>query len=195
MVIWITGLSGAGKSTLSKHVVKRLRATNNAVALLDGDDIRDVIQDRHTAYDKNSRLVNAYRICRFARLLSQQGLHVVVATLSLFHEIHQWNRNNLCDYFEVFLQVELDRLKQRDPKGLYRHAQNGVIQNVMGIHLEIEVPLQPNLIINNNTDIDNNNTQNFNCMVDQIIQGAMQVCAANEGCQHGYGINRACNEI
>ena len=45
-VIWITGLSGAGKSTLAAEVAQRLRAEGQAVVVLDGDELREVLKNR-----------------------------------------------------------------------------------------------------------------------------------------------------
>ena len=149
-VIWITGLSGAGKSTIARATVKQLRAQGDQSVLIDGDEIRDAIRDPHTNHDPASRLVNAYRICRLTRLLSKQSQTVVVATMSIFHEIHAWNRDQLPNYFEVWVEVDLDALQSRDARGLYSRAQSGETKNVAGLDLDYERPLHPDLILTNN---------------------------------------------
>ena len=72
-VIWITGLSGAGKSTIARAAVSQLRARGELPVLLDGDAIREAIADPHTAHDPASRLANAYRVSRLAKLFADQG--------------------------------------------------------------------------------------------------------------------------
>ena len=47
--------------------------------------------------------------------------------MSLFHEIHSWNRENIENYVEVFLDVPLFELEERDPKGLYAKFKKGEI--------------------------------------------------------------------
>jgi adenylylsulfate kinase-like enzyme len=42
---------------------------------------------------------------RLCRVLAEQGVTVVIATISLFKEVHAWNRENLPGYFEVYLKV------------------------------------------------------------------------------------------
>ena len=138
MVIWITGLSGAGKSTIAKEVVNYLRCENQPCIFLDGDEVRKALEDPHIGYDYNSRLIIAKRISRLAQMLEQENIWVVVATISLFKEVHSWNRLNFKDYIEVYLRVELEVLKQRDSKGLYKRADKGEISNVAGIHYQKE---------------------------------------------------------
>ena len=149
-VIWITGLSGAGKSTIARATVKQLRTQGEQSVLIDGDEIRDAIRDPHTGHDPTSRLANAYRICRLAQLLAKQGQTVIVATMSIFHEIHAWNRDQLPNYFEVWVEVDLDALRTRDARGLYSRAQSGEAKNVAGLDLGYERPLHPDLILTNN---------------------------------------------
>lgn len=148
-VIWITGLSGAGKTSIASKVVQELRLRGAAV-LLDGDAVREIIADPSTGHDTASRLVNAYRICRMAQVLATQGLTVVVATMSLFHEIHAWNRRYLPGYFEVYLKVDLEVLRARDPKGLYSRSDYGDETHLAGIDIAYESPLSPDFVVENN---------------------------------------------
>ena len=148
-VIWITGLSGAGKSTVARATAEQLRQIGTTPVLIDGDEIREAIRDPHTGHDPASRLANAYRISRLAELMAEQGHTVIIATMSLFHEIHAWNRKHLPNYFEVWIEVDLLTLQTRDPHGLYSQAVNGVTHNVAGIDLTYERPENPDLILVN----------------------------------------------
>lgn len=140
-VIWITGLSGAGKSTLAKELVPRLRATGAPVVILDGDDLREVFSavssDNH---GRAQRLALARRYAALCKLLAGQGLTVVIATISLFAEIHATNRIELPGYFEIFLKIPLSELKRRDPKGIYRRYEGGELRNVAGLDLAVDEP-------------------------------------------------------
>lgn len=150
MIIWITGLSGAGKTTLAQHVTEALKHRGAPVVLLDGDALRWVVQDPAVGHDRASRLTNAYRIARMAKLLEEQGLTVVVATMSLFHEIHAWNRQEFREYLEVWLEVDSTTLRKRDPRGLYTRFEQGTQSNVVGLDLPCEKPRAPHLVLNNN---------------------------------------------
>ncbi|RKZ52792.1 MAG: adenylyl-sulfate kinase [Candidatus Parabeggiatoa sp. nov. 3] len=153
-VLWITGLSGAGKTTIARATQEILRSKGVCTVLLDGDQVRNVVRDETCGHDQANRLKNAYRISRLAKMIAEQGLVVIVATMSLFHEIHDWNRKNLPHYFEIYLKVDLAILQKRDPKGLYHKANRGKESNIVGVHLDIEEPQYPDLVIENNENLE-----------------------------------------
>ena len=145
-VIWITGLSGAGKSTLAHEVWERLRADGMHVALLDGDELREVfgsIEQKSQNHGREGRLALSRKYSSMCRLLATQGLTVVISTISLFHEIHQWNRANLPGYFEVYLAVPIDELRRRDSKGIYMAYDLGELTDVAGLDLPVDEPKAP----------------------------------------------------
>lgn len=114
-VIWITGLSGSGKTTLGKA----LQAALPDSLLLDGDELRAALGAEGKSFDAAGRLELAKTYARLARLLASQGKTVIVATISLFHELHAWNRENLPGYVEIFIDAPEEVRRARDPKGLY----------------------------------------------------------------------------
>ena len=143
MVCWITGLSGSGKSTLAANVACRLRAQGEAVVMLDGDELREVfgaVADNARNHGRAGRLALAMQYARLCRTIASQGLTVVIATISLFKEVHVWNRANLPGYFEVYLKVPVDELRRRDPKGIYRRFDAGELTDVTGLDLPIDEP-------------------------------------------------------
>lgn len=147
-VIWITGLSGSGKSTLAQCVAMRLQNQLVRVILLDGDLLRKVFvinyQDK-LRFHKNSRIKLAKQYGMLCQMLSEQGFTVVISTISMFQEIYSWNRKHLDGYFEVFLDIPLTELRRRDPKGIYRSYDQGLIKNIAGLDLKIDKPTNPNL--------------------------------------------------
>jgi adenylylsulfate kinase-like enzyme len=148
-VIWITGVSGSGKSTLATEVVDNLRASSHAVILLDGDELREVLGlevDCKSSYERKDRIKLAWQYTKICRLLARQGFTVVIATISLFREIHIWNRVNLPGYFEVVLNVSIDELISRDPKGIYKGYFSGSLTNVVGLDLPVDIPESPDCV-------------------------------------------------
>ena len=142
-VIWITGLSGAGKSTLAHQVAACLRAEGEAVVMLDGDELREVfgaVAANADNHGSEGRLALAMQYAHLCRVIAAQGLTVVIATISLFREVHAWNRAQLPGYFEVYLNVPLDELRRRDPKGIYRSFDTGELTHVAGLDLPIDEP-------------------------------------------------------
>ncbi len=151
-VFWITGLSGSGKTTVGQELTSRLRASGFHAVFLDGDELRAAFS-ADLGYSDDQRRLSAMRNARVCQLLSSQGVQVVCATISLFHEVHQWNRENIKNYHEIFLKVPLVELELRDPKGIYAQSKVQGKDQIVGIHLVPEFPENPDLTIDNHTGI------------------------------------------
>jgi cytidine diphosphoramidate kinase len=139
-VYWITGLANSGKTTLAKILVEQLRAEGIAAVHLDGDELREVYGDP-PQFDPPARRQIALRNARLCALLSRQGITVVCSTISLFHEVQEWNRENIPGYREIFLRVPLEILHARDHRGIYTQTA------VSGVHFAVEEPKAPDLIL------------------------------------------------
>ncbi len=142
---WITGLSATGKTTLSTLLVENMRLSGKKVILLDGDELRQVLSEN--AYTREERIALGMRYSRLCRLLSSQGVDVVIAVIGLFKELHEWNRENIPNYVEVFIDTPMAELRRRDPKDLYKNVDSGRIQNVAGIDLEVDFPYKPDIYL------------------------------------------------
>src|SRR3984885_3425815 len=147
-VFWITGLSGAGKTTLGRELWNRLRAAGRPATFLDGDALRAVIAE-DLDHSAGHRRRSAMRNARLCRLLAEQGGDVVCATLSLFHEVQRWNRENIPGYREIYLRVPMDELRRRDSKGIYAGAERGDTRDVVGLDVAAEAPEAPDLVLDN----------------------------------------------
>ena len=148
MLVWLIGLSGAGKSAIGTALRDRLVAAGRPCLFIDGDIMRELCGNDlgHTLAD---RRLNADRICRFGRYISEQGIDVVVGILSLFPESRAWNREHVPDYFEVYVRAPLATLEARDNKGLYARARRGELKDVAGIDLPFPEPERPDLVLDN----------------------------------------------
>jgi len=148
VVVWIIGLSGAGKSTLAEEVVAQVRRESTNIVLIDGDNVRAMFGN-DLGYSIDDRKKNADRICRMCQFLDEQGINVVCAILSLFPESRSWNRENIKNYYEVFIDTPLEELRKRDPKGLYKRFEKGELHNIAGMDIEFTRPMNADLVINN----------------------------------------------
>lgn len=143
-VIWITGMSGAGKSSVAAELLPRLVDRGVHPVLLDGDELRAALGlDGHFGHDSRHRLAFVY--ARLCAMVARQGHIVVCSTIALFHDVQAWNRANLADYFEVFLDVPAGELQARNSKGLYDVG----LRHVVGVDMPAEFPIEPDLRISN----------------------------------------------
>ena len=143
-LLWITGLSASGKTTISRLVVEALRQKGTEIVLLDGDDLRKVLNEDQS-HTRSERLRIGFVYCRLCKLLVDQGFDVVIATVALFSEIHEWNRQNIENYTEIFIDVPIEELVRRDPKKIYERFFDGEIKNVAGLDMEVDFPMNPHL--------------------------------------------------
>ena len=164
MVIWIVGMSASGKTSIGKEVYQQLKTHNHNVVFIDGDILRE-INGNDLGHTVSDRIVNASRISRLCKYLDSQDIDVVCAVLSIFSDWLAWNRNNISDYFEIYIRVSFDILLSRETKGLYRRAIAGEINNVVGVDIEFPEPLAPDLIIDNDVEV-----TSFREMADKIVK-------------------------
>lgn len=151
-VVWLTGLAGSGKTSIGNQLVELWRQTGAHVIHLDGDHLREVFS-REQCFTLDARLELSRSYSRLARMLSNQQSNVVVSTLSMFHEIHSWNRKNLNCYTEIFLDVSKEVLICRDQKQLYSRALAGENIDVVGLNVDAELPSSPDITFKNDGEI------------------------------------------
>ena len=147
MVVWVCGLSESGKTTLCNALWQLLKPCLPELVLLDGDAIRSAF-GHDLGYREEDRIVQIKRIQNMAKILSDQHMIVLVAALYANRDLLSWNRENIQDYFEVYLEASLDTLRLRDTNSLYARAESGEINNVVGMDIPWHAPESPDLIIN-----------------------------------------------
>ncbi len=150
-VFWITGLSAAGKTTIGRALSSHLRTSGCPVIFLDGDTLRTVVSN-DLGYNEKDRRTGAMRNGMMCRMLAEQGFDVVCATISLFHDVQRWNRENIPRYNEIFVRVSWDELKRRDTKKIYSDSRRAA--NIVGLDIQAETPEAPDLILENDNSLE-----------------------------------------
>ena len=146
-VFWVTGLSGAGKTTIGKLLYQHLKKKEKNVVFLDGDIMREVYQT--TDYSTQGRLKLAKQHGRLCKMLSDQGIDVVICVIAMYDECRAWNHENISKYHEIYLNVPMEELIRRDQKHLYSKVLKKEISNVMGMDIPFEEPKNPSMVIHN----------------------------------------------
>lgn len=143
--IWLTGLSSTGKSSVAGELRALLLRRGIAPVRLDGDVLRAALP-YPTGYERDERLDLARFYGRLAREFVQQGHVVICSTVSLFHEVQDWNRQHIPGYLEVWLRAPAAELQRRDRD---RRVYTGARGAVVGHDLAPELPRTPDLVIDN----------------------------------------------
>ena len=155
-VFWITGFSGAGKTTVGTRLYYRLKKTYPQIVLLDGDIIQRIFGAENIDYSKEGRKKRAFQYSELCKLLSSQGITVICCAIAMFDDVRIWNRQNIANYHEIFIDVDLKTLAERDVKGLYKKFRSGK-DAMVGVEDYAELPKNPDVVIRNsmaNSDIE-----------------------------------------
>ncbi|KAJ8963776.1 hypothetical protein NQ317_005975 [Molorchus minor] len=100
----------------------------------------------HMIVKKTSR-----RVAEVAKLFADAGQVCLCSFVSPFSEDREVARHIHKDsdlpFFEVFIDTPLEVCEQRDTKGLYEKARQGVIKGFTGIDQPYETPEHPDLVV------------------------------------------------
>lgn len=147
-VVWLTGLSGSGKSTIANQVERMLFQQGYSVSILDGDTLRTGL-NHDLDFSKEGRSENLRRTGEVASLFAETGQIVLASFISPHHKGRESVKNIVGDNFYLaHIDADIDDCISRDPKGLYKKAMFGGIENFTGIGQEYEKPEKADLTIN-----------------------------------------------
>jgi sulfate adenylyltransferase len=169
--VFFTGLSGAGKSTLARGLmVKLLEDGNRPVTLLDGDIVRTHLS-KELGFSKEHRSINVRRIGYVASEITKNRGIAICAPIAPYESDRQFNRDLISEYggyIEVFISTPLSVCEERDPKGLYAKAREGLVKQVTGIDDPYEEPRNAEIVIDSSTEDPESLAQKILLRVEQL---------------------------
>jgi len=146
-VLWFTGLSGAGKSTLAIALEETLFKRGFQVYVLDGDNVRSGLAS-DLGFSHEDRTENIRRVGEVAALFAHAGVICISAFISPYREDRAIARRAAgSKFYEVYVAADLATCEQRDPKGLYKKARAGEIQDFTGVSAPYEAPDSPEIVV------------------------------------------------
>ncbi|MFW6005959.1 MAG: adenylyl-sulfate kinase [Candidatus Bipolaricaulota bacterium] len=140
--LWFTGLPSSGKSTIAKEVENELRRRGLRVENLDADGLRKNLHP-DLGFTKEERGTNNKRIGYISKLLTKNDVATIVAAVSPFKEYRQIAREMVeeeGEFYQIYVECPVEVCKERDPKGLYEKAEEGIIPNFTGVSHPFEEP-------------------------------------------------------
>jgi len=151
VTLWFTGLSGSGKTTITELLEKELIFRfGKMVYRVDGDNLRTGLT-RDLGFSPSDRGESVRRAAETAALFADAGVITMVTLISPYREsrnnARSLHRDKGLPFLETFLDVPLDVVRQRDPKGLYKKADAGEIQGFTGVSAPYEEPLDPEITL------------------------------------------------
>lgn len=148
MILWFSGISGVGKTTIAKKTYKIFKKKNKNFIWIDGDEFRKIFND-DLKYSLKDRNKNAERICSFVKFISEQNINIILSANLTSNKYRIWCKNNLKDYFNIYIRSNLKILRIRDKKNIYN--QNQKLKNVVGFGIKNVKPIKVDYFIENNS--------------------------------------------
>jgi len=150
ITLFFTGLSGSGKSTLARIMYgKFIEDGKRPTTLLDGDIVRRNLSSE-LGFSKSHRDLNVRRIGFVASEITKNGGVAICAPIAPYTSTRRAVRELIEEHgamIEIYVATPLEVCEQRDRKGLYAKAREGVIPEFTGISDPYEEPEHPQLRI------------------------------------------------
>ena len=123
--LWLTGLPRSGKSTVAGLVAGRLRALGvEQIEVLDGDIVREGLC-RDLGFSREDRTENIRRIAFVSKLLTRNGVAVIVAAISPYREDRELAREEIQSFVEVWCHASVDACADARLQGPLREGPAG----------------------------------------------------------------------
>lgn len=153
ITLWMTGLSGSGKSTIASLLEEQLVLHHGkSVYRLDGDNIRTGL-NRDLGFSKADRAESVRRVGELACLFADAGMITIVSLVSPYKSdrdaVRKRHKDQGIKFLEVFMDVPLTVVQDRDPKGLYAKVAAGELKGFTGVDDPYEAPTHAELVIKN----------------------------------------------
>ena len=155
-IIWMTGLPCSGKTTIAKKLSEHIFN----LAILDGDEMRELLSPNED-FSRSGIITHNKKVVNIAKLLLEHNIPVCVSKISPFVENREDARKVLTNYnfLEVYVKCSIDSCEKRDVRGMYKKARVNEINNFIGIHVDYEPPINPELVVDTEKSSVDNSVQ------------------------------------
>ena len=118
---------------------------------MDGDVVREMLHN-NLGFSREDIRENNKKIAELAKNRLNNYDFILVPIISPYRQDRIMAKNIIGNnyFIELFIKTPIEECKRRDPKGLYKKATNGEINNFIGISTSnpYEIPENPDLVVN-----------------------------------------------
>ncbi len=144
--VWLTGIPASGKSSVTRELVKRLRALDVQVVVLESDSMRKILTPAATyGEDERDRFYRA--LAEIGDVICRNGINVLFDAMANKRAYRDHARERIGKFVEVYVACPPDVCIKRDPKGIYARAAGGTATTVPGIQTAYEPPPAPEVTL------------------------------------------------
>ena len=144
ILFWITGLSGSGKTTIAQKIESNISNKYGPTVTVSGNDLRRIFNFKK--FSRKDRLAYALSYSKFCKYITNNKINIILSTVSLFHKVRKWNRSNIQNYIEIYIQSNIHKIIKQKKKFFYK----GNYKNIVGKNIKPEFPQSPHITIKNN---------------------------------------------
>lgn len=100
-------------------------------------------------FSENDRNENIRRISEVAKLFKDTGIITLVSCISPLKSMRKFAKEKIGEdsFIEAYVKASIETCIKRDPKGMYKKAISGQIENFTGISAKYESPEDPDIVI------------------------------------------------
>ena len=144
--LWLMGPTSSGKTTIAKTLCGLLQEKNIPVMHYDGDEIRNLFGS-NLGFEREDRLKVVKALVYFSNKMLKSGINAVVSALTANSDARRYVAENLHNIIRCYVKCSIEVCAQRDPKGLYKMAQQGSIGTLIGFNSEYLPPDNPDITL------------------------------------------------
>lgn len=174
MIIQFCGLSGSGKTTLASQTKQYFKNKNIYIENIDGDEYRKALC-KDLGFTKEDRNINIRRLAFVASRFAQYRIIPIICAINPYESIRKEVAETYPSVKTIYIKCSLEELIRRDTKGMYArallpddHPQR--ITNLSGINDPFEIPANPHLIIETDTQTIEESTQKLVNFIESNLQ-------------------------
>ena len=150
--VWITGLPASGKSTVTAALARMLRSRGLVVTVLESDVLRQVFTTQ-PSYQEDERETFYNSVACIGEILTRSGVTVIFDATANRRQYRERARSKIPRYLEVHVDCPLEVCVERDPKGIYRRAIEGLAETVPGLQTVYEAPTDPDVVVSGDIEV------------------------------------------